>query len=371
MTVESPAYLLLLAGAALAAALAWTGRRRAAEVVAALAGAARGPRFARTARAKRTVRGLLLAAAVALLALAAADLRWGREVVTPVSSDHEVTVLLDLSYSMRAADVTPSRLHAAAAIVAGSAARLDSARIGLTVFRGDTLDLLPPTADREALAAVLALVTEALLPAPTPAQARSAGRAARAEEEPLSLSLALPPPGSDISRALEQVLARLAGRPQPRHTVVLVTDGEATVDNRLGRAVFGAGVRAALEAAGAGADTAVLPVVIGTPQGIGLLRADGRPVLDAAGNPVTTRARAANVASLARAARTTPIEVTAADQVARAVRAVVAVADGRPTPDAAGRAWRPRARMLELILAAVVAALGAELVRSVRWRGSL
>ena len=369
MTVESPAYLLLLAGAALAAALAWTGRRRAAEVVAALAGAARGPRFARTARAKRTVRGLLLAAAVALLALAAADLRWGREVVTPVSSDHEVTVLLDLSYSMRAADVTPSRLHAAAAIVAGSAATLDSARIGLTVFRGDTLELLPPTADREALAAVLAQVTEALPPAPTPAQARSAGRAARAQEE--RPSLALPPPGSDISRALEQVLARLAGRPQPRHTVVLVTDGEATVDNRLGRAVFGAGVRAALEAAGAGADTAVLPVVIGTPQGIGLLRADGRPVLDAAGNPVTTRARAANVASLARAARTTPIEVTAADQVARAVRAVVAVADGRPTPDAAGRAWRPRARMLELILAAVVAALGAELVRSVRWRGSL
>ena len=198
MTVESPAYLLLLAGAALAAALAWSGRRRAAEVVAALAGAARGPRFARTARAKRTVRGLLLAAAVALLALAAADLRWGREVVTPVSSDHEVTVLLDLSYSMRAADVTPSRLHAAAAIVAGSAAALNSARIGLTVFRGDTLELLPPTADREALAAVLAQVTEALPPAPTPAQAHSAGRAARAEEE--RASLALPPPGSDISR---------------------------------------------------------------------------------------------------------------------------------------------------------------------------
>ena len=369
MTVQAPAYLLLLAAAPLAAALAWTGRRRAAEAVAALAGTARGPRFARTVRAKRAARGILLAAAVALLGLAAADVRWGREAARPAVADQEITVLLDVSYSMRAADVRPSRLQVAAAVVEGSAAALGGAPVGLTVFRGDTLDLLPPTTDRDALATVLAQVTGALSPAPTAAQVRTSGWAARDEES--RMSLPLPTPGSDISRALEQVLARLGGQPQRRHTVVLVTDGEVTVDNRLGRAAFGAGVRAALAAAGAGTGVAVLPVVIGTPQGIGLLRADGRPVLDAAGNAVTTRARAAQVRGLARAARTTVIEVTAAGQVAEAVRAVAAVAGGGPAAAADGDRWRPRARTLELILAALAAALGAELVRTVRWRGSL
>ena len=365
MTVQAPAYLLLLAAAPLAAALAWTGRRRAAQAVAALAGTARGPRFARTVRAKRAARGILLAAAVALLGLAAADLRWGREAAGPAVADQEITVLLDVSYSMRAADVQPSRLQVAAAVVEGSAAALGGAPVGLTVFRGDTLDLLPPTTDRDALSTVLAQVTEALSPAPTPAQVRAAGWAARDEES----RMPLPTPGSDISRALEQVLARLGGQPQLRHTVVLVTDGEVTVDNRLGRAAFGAGARAALAAAGA--EVTVLPVVVGTPQGIGLLRADGRPVLDAAGSAVTTRARAAQVAGLARAARTTVIEVTAAGQVAEAVRAVAVVAAGGPAPAADGDRWRPRARTLELILAALAAALGAELVRTVRWRGSL
>ena len=367
MTVQAPVYLLLLAAAPLAAALAWSGRRRAAEAVAALAGTARGPRLARTVRAKRAARGILMAAAVALLGLAAADVRWGREAAGPAVADQEITVLLDVSYSMRAADVQPSRLQVAAAVVEGSAAALGGAPVGLTVFRGDTLDLLPPTTDRDALATVLAQVTEALSPAPTPAQVRAAGWAARDEES--RMSLPLPTPGSDISRALEQVLARLGGQPQLRHTVVLVTDGEVTVDNRLGRAAFGAGARAALAAAGA--EVAVLPVVIGTPQGIGLLRADGRPVLDAAGSAVTTRARAAQVAGLARAGRTTVIEVTAAGQVAEAVRAVAAVAGGWPAAAADGDRWRPRARTLELILAALAAALGAELVRTVRWRGSL
>ena len=367
MTIESPGWLLLLAGAPLAAALAWTGRRRAAGAVAALMGAARGPRVARAALAKRVTRGLLLAVAVALLALAAAGLRWGREAAAPAAVDQEVTVLLDLSYSMRAADVTPSRLHAAVAIVEAAASSLAPGRVGLTVFRGGTLDLLPPTADRRALAAVLAQVTEALPPAPTPAQVRSPAWAAPAGEGPPPLPL--PPPGSDIAGALEQVLGRLAARPQSRHTVVLVTDGEVTVDNRLGRGVLGAGVRAALTAAGAG--VTVLPVVIGTAGGIGLLRADGRPVLDAAGDPVTTRARAANVAGLARAARTAPIAVTAAGQVDRAARAVADAAGGGPVRAAGARAWRPRGRTLELVLAALAAALAGELVRTVRWRGLL
>ena len=366
MTVESPAWLLLLAGTPLAAALAWTGRRRAAGAVAALMGAARGPRVARAVLAKRVTRGLLLAAAAALLALAAAGLRWGRDAAAPAAVDHEVTVLLDLSYSMRAADVAPSRLHAAAAIVEAAAASLAPVRVGLTVFRGDTLDLLPPTADRRALAAVLAQVTEALPPAPTPAQAGSPAWSARAGEGPPALPL--PPPGSDIAGALKHVLARLAARPQWRHTVVLVTDGEVTVDNRLGSGVFGAGVRAALTAAGA---VTVLPVVIGTPDGIALLRADGRPVLDADGDPVITSARAANVAGLARAARTTPIEVTASGSVDGAARALADAAGGVTVRAAQTRGWRPRARTLELVLAALAAALGAELVRTVRWRGLL
>lgn len=366
MTVQAPAYLLLLAAAPLAAALAWSGTRRACEAVEALSGPARGLILARTVRVKRAARGMLLAVAVALLSLAAADLRWGRE-AAPAAAGHEVTMLLDLSYSMRAADVRPSRLHAAAQVVEGSAAILDAAAVGLTVFRGDTLDLVPPTTDRDALSTVLAHVTEALPPAPTPAQVGAPGWRARDEE--MAVQVPLPAPGSDISRALEQVLTRIGGQRRNRHTLVLVTDAEVTVDNRLGRAAFGAGPRAALAAAGAG--VVVLPVVIGTPDGIGLMRADGRPVLDAAGNAVTTRARAGSVAGLARASRTAVIEVTDAGQVEEAVRAVAAVVGGGTNTGVDGVGWRPRARTLELVLAALAAALAAELVRTVRWRGTL
>jgi hypothetical protein len=288
MTVHAPAYLLLLAAAPLAAALCWSGSRRACEAVEALTGPARGRILARTVRAKRAARGTLLAVAVALLSLAAADLRWGRE-PAPASPGQEVTMLLDLSYSMRAADVRPSRLHAGVAVIEGSAAVLDAAAVGLTVFRGDTLDLVPPTTDRDALSNVLAHVIQALPPAPTPAQVDAPGW--RDDDGEAAMPVPLPAPGSDISRALEQVLARIGGQRQVRHTVVLVTDGEVTMDNRFGRAAFRAGTRAALAAAGPG--VVLLPVVIGTPDGIGLMRADGRPVLDAAGNAVTTRARPA------------------------------------------------------------------------------
>ena len=373
MTIEAPAYLVLLAGAPLAAALMWSGRRRAAAVMAHLVGAARAPRFARTVLGKRAAAGALLAMAVALLALAAADLRWGRERSAVITAGHEVTVLLDLSYSMRAADVAPSRLHGAAAILSGVAAELDSARIGLTVFRGETLDLLPPTADRGALAVLLTRLTEALPPAPTPAQAQEAERA-RAAERAVSVqraraSLPLPPPGSDITRALEQVIARLAKRPQPRHTVLLLTDGEATMAGRLERVAPRAETRAALAGGSVSADVTVVPVVIGTPAGIALLRTDGRAVLDADGNPVTTRARAADMAGLARAA---PIEVTDAARIGPAIRAAAAAAgDGQTSAAANGRGWRPRSRTPELLLAGLAAALAAGLVRSIRWRGSL
>ena len=365
MTVQAPTHLLLLAAAPLAAALAWSGSRRACEVVAALVGPARGPGLVRAVRAKRAARGALLAAAIGLLSLAAADLRWGRE-AAPAVSGQEVTMLLDLSHSMRAADVRPSRLEAAAAVIEGSAALLDDAAVGLTVFRGDTLDLLPPTSDRHALSTVLARVTEALPPAPTPAQVGTPGWSAP-DDEPAT-RVPLPTPGSDISRALQQVLARLGGQRQFRHTVVLVTDGEVTVGNRLGRLALGAGPRATLAV---GDEVSVVAVVIGTAAGIELLRADGRPVLDAAGNAVTTRARAARLAGIATASRTAVVEVAAAGQVAEAVRAVAAAAGVGPSAGTGRVGWRPRSRTLELTLVALAAALAAELVRTTRWRGAL
>jgi len=149
MTFAEPAYLLVLALLVPIAAIGLTrGERRARDDLvrfgepALLARSSSLP----TARGRFARWGLALAA-MALLVVGLARPQLGAERSVVQRSGGDVLFLLDLSRSMMAEDVAPSRLAAAkraAAVIAGA---LPDDRVGVIVFGGSAFLQLPPTLD--------------------------------------------------------------------------------------------------------------------------------------------------------------------------------------------------------------------------------
>jgi Ca-activated chloride channel family protein len=154
MTWDHP-FVLGLIPAALA--LAWWASR---------GGAARGSvRFARirrlwadaeglhdrrTARGRRW-RGLLLALGAALALAALARPQWGTIEERQIDRSREVLLALDLSRSMLADDVAPTRLDRAKLLIDSLLDQLAGERVGLAVFAGTAFLQSPMSADYEVL----------------------------------------------------------------------------------------------------------------------------------------------------------------------------------------------------------------------------
>ncbi|MEX0890630.1 MAG: VWA domain-containing protein [Gemmatimonadota bacterium] len=180
--------------------LGWWQRRRAA--AAALGDSALITRLAGqelTALPRRRL--ILLAGAAAALGVAAAGPTWGldREASTGVAAD--VVLAMDVSRSMLAEDVTPSRLERARLLAAQLVRELRGDRLGLVVFAGRAYTLSPLTVD----AGALNLYVNALDP-----EIVSQG-------------------GSSLAAAIRQAadLARGGTVSARDRVVVLITDGEA------------------------------------------------------------------------------------------------------------------------------------------------
>ncbi len=98
---------------------------------------------------------LVLVLAVALAAFAAAQPRWGERSATVQAGGAQLVAVLDVSRSMGATDVAPSRLAAARTAVANTFLRLQGDRVALIVFAGDARLRFPLTRDLGAAATVL------------------------------------------------------------------------------------------------------------------------------------------------------------------------------------------------------------------------
>ena len=151
MTFNNP--ILLAAGLVVVAALAWAAITAARRRAAALAAAGV------TAPGRRRLSGLWLTiAGIAVLAIAAA----GPAVTIPVSHASGTVILaMDVSGSMAATDVAPSRLSAAkTAAQAFINAQPASVDIGVVAFEQGGLEAAVPTADHStALSAIARLKT--------------------------------------------------------------------------------------------------------------------------------------------------------------------------------------------------------------------
>lgn len=210
---------------------------------------------ASVSRASRRWKAALILGAVGFAVLALSRPQFGTRVETVRSVGQDIVVAVDLSRSMLAEDVAPSRLERARLTILRLMEGLDGDRIGLVAFAADAFVQSPLTTDYAAAGMFL----NAMSPDMMPVQ------------------------GTDLGDALRVSLDALDQGARDSRVIVLVTDGEDHEDDfeqELERAVS-SGVQVHVVGIGS---TAGVPIPLYDEQGrrTGFLR-------DEDGTVVTTR----------------------------------------------------------------------------------
>lgn len=198
--------------------------------------------------------------AVLLLVAALARPQWGQAPLAPDdSAPGEVVLALDLSQSMLAEDVSPSRLSRARALATAVADELPERRIGLIGYAGAAHVLAPVSEDQAIL--------RTYLPGIGPEH--------------------MPTPGSNLDALLETALNSFSDTPQGR-VLVILTDGEVEPGpwRQTLSGLRSAGVR-------------VIAVGIGTEAGARLTGVGGAPIRGPDGAQVVSRLNPGLIAELA------------------------------------------------------------------------
>lgn len=278
----------------------------------------------------RLGRVLLLGLAGASLAVAAADPHWVEPPPPEAPPVDRVVLAIDVSASMQATDVVPTRLARAVQVAGELLAALEGQEVGLMLFAGTSYALAPPTLDHSAVAFLLRGVV------PTMASAYD--------------------PGTLLSVAVRDGVAMLeavdsaATAPVGRRRLVLIADGD------IGEAEA-AIVDAAAAASAAGVD--VHAIGVGTERGgpmslpAGTYQLGG-PVTNAAGARAVSRMREPVLRDLARSAGGLYAHAEAEGDLAAIREALVAPA---PVVQAPGAPVRPPWARYDLPFTLGIAAL--------------
>jgi len=263
-------WLWLLLALAPLALLEWRAARRAERALEALVGKRARHRLLEQRRhGQRRAGALLRLSALGLLIVGAAGPEWGREVVRRAATGSDIVFLVDVSASMDARDVPPSRLDEARREALAVLERLEGSRVGVVAFAGDAVRICPLTLERSAVRLALEGLNTA------------------------SVSL----PGTDLGRALRTAVKVMPSGRRDEQAVVLWTDGEdleaagrAAIDD-----VAGAGVRVFAVGCGTAAGD-VVPVLDDRGRAVDVKR-------DASGGPVVSRLDEELLRQLARRTR--------------------------------------------------------------------
>ncbi len=193
-----------------------------------IGGAWRGPRLHSVYRLKGFFSGLLLMLTFLLLILAWSGPSWGMSPVEEPQNGLDIALAVDVSRSMTATDIQPSRIDQAREVVRALVAAFPNARFSLVVFEGVGVTLTPLTPDQ----AVLDRWLDELGPHLTTS------------------------PGSNLASGLEEALRTVGFSSLHHRVVVVLSDGETREGNLL---------ETARKAAGLGIE--VFTLGFGTPEG--------------------------------------------------------------------------------------------------------
>ena len=289
MTWQHP-FLLACVPLALAGAW-WLFRRRAAR-----ADTARFPNITQLwadrrglttapGRTRGHARGIALGLAAVLALIALARPQWGEIAEPRYQRGREVMLALDLSRSMLADDVSPSRLARAKLLIDALLDQLKGERVGLTVFAGTAFVQSPLSADYEVLRDLLAALEPSYLPQG----------------------------GTDYAAMLGAATEAFGASGDGDRYLVVLSDGEA--HDAAWQSALPALQERGIKVVGLG---------IGTPQGALLTDESGAVIKDAQGNAVLSKLEPATLQELASATGGTYRDAATWVDIAELVGATVA-----------------------------------------------
>ena len=183
---------------------------------------------------------------------ALAGFQWGSKPVADERSGLEVVFVFDLSNSMRADDIAPSRLRRSAILAKEISQSAAGAKFGIVGFKGHASLLVPMTEDLTALQNLLDVMSPELITSP----------------------------GTDIGSGIARGIDSFTDIFDARRVMFLFTDGEA---------LSGDSARAAERAASEKIELHV--VGVGTERPARVPLPDGSFMVDDAGNELTTELR--------------------------------------------------------------------------------
>lgn len=215
-------------------------------------------------------RALILLAAVSLIIVLARPQKVGEGTVADVRKGIEVMLMVDVSNSMLAKDINPSRLERSKLLVSTLVDRMENDKVGIGVFAGESYPLLPITEDYVSAKMFLDGISTDMISL----QGTCIAEAIRTASESFSTT-------SDIGKA-----------------IVIITDAENHEEGS---------VEAAKEAAAKGQHVYVLGV--GSREG-GTIPTPNGPLIDNKGNVVVTRVDAEAGQAIAQAGGGTYIQVS-------------------------------------------------------------
>jgi len=154
--------------------------------------------LARSLRVRQLLAFLLPAVAALLVILALCRPQWGYVTLQQPTRALDILVALDVSRSMLADDLPPTRLAAAKNAVAGLLPQLRGDRIGLIAFAGSAFLVCPLTQDYSTFAAVLAETG----------------------------SDSIPLGGTSLAGALHEALRAFGSKDERGKFLILISDGE-------------------------------------------------------------------------------------------------------------------------------------------------
>ena len=245
---ESPIYLYLLVAVPLLALLrllSWRLRKRNLrafgdpQLLASL--------MPDVSRYRPAVKFWLLVAAYALLVLMLARPQMGSKISREKRNGIEAIICMDISNSMLAQDVVPSRLDKSKLLVENLIDNFTNDKIGLIVFAGDAFVHLPITSDYVSAKMFLQNIDPSLISVQ----------------------------GTDLARAVDMATKSFTKQPGVGRAIIVITDGE---DHE------GGAIEAAKEARKRGMNVFILGV--GDPKGAPIPLGDGNYLTNAQGETV-------------------------------------------------------------------------------------
>ncbi len=196
----------------------------------------------------------LVALAGVVAVLAAAQPRWGEEASKIDRRGTDLVVVMDISRSMDATDVQPTRLEASKAAINAIIDNIGPGRVGLVVFAGSARLRFPLTGDRAAAKQVVSSLETGQL---------------------------FVEPGTAIRQGLQQAMDAFDEKQPAGRAVLLITDGENLSDDPSAAAQKLRASGIDLLVAGVGsANGSTVPVTDPTTRKVAdKVGADGKPVI--------------------------------------------------------------------------------------------